>query len=345
MKNTICIIVFSVLFVFSSTLSAAPDQDSLPRSMPENENVSVEGIRAYLADLKNNDIEIHSIMVVRNGKVVYEQWLDNHSPDSVHVMHSVSKSFTATAVGFAISEGLFMLDDKVISFFPDELPDTVSPYLAQLSIRNLLTMSVGQKSEPSRVGDNWIKNFFDMPITIEPGTHFFYNSPATFMLSAIIQKTSGQLLFDYLTPRLFEPLCIKDIYWEKNPQGISMGAGGLFLKTEDMAKFGLLFLQKGVWNGEQLLPEGWVEQASAYQVESFPGSAIDGMHYPESEWGQGYGFQMWRCKHNIYRADGAFGQFIFVIPDKNTVIAITSHTNNTEKEIGLVWEHLLPALE
>jgi CubicO group peptidase (beta-lactamase class C family) len=345
MKNLIRILVLSLLLFFAPNPLMA--QDHLPRSTPEKENVSVEGIQAYLDALSDNHIEIHSIMVVRNGKVAYEQWLNGGSPDSIHQMQSVSKSFTASAVAFAIEEGLFKLDDKIISFFPEELPDTISPYLAQLSIRNLLMMAVGQKTEPTRQGNNWIKNFFEMPITIEPGTYFFYNSLGTFMLSAIIQKTSGQALLDYLTPRLFEPLHIKDISWTKMPQKfvVNEGAGGLFIKTEDMAKFGLLFLQKGIWNGKQLLPKGWVEQASAYQIESYPGSAVMGMHYPESEWGQGYGFQMWRCKHNAYRADGAFGQFIFVMPEKNTVIAITSNSRNTEKEISLVWDHLLPALK
>jgi CubicO group peptidase (beta-lactamase class C family) len=343
MKNSIHILVFAVCLLLASPPVMA--QDKLPRTTPENENISVKGIKDYLHALNDNEIEINSIMVVRNGKVAYEEWFEGASPDSVHVMHSVSKSFTATAIGFAIDEGLIRLDDKVISFFPDKLPDTVSPYLAQLSIRNLLTMSVGQAKEPARTGTDWIKDFFAQPITIEPGTHFYYNSMGSFMLSAIVQKVTGQTVFDYLTPRLFDPLHIHDIYWEKNSQGINTGGWGLYIKTEDMAKFGLLFLQTGVWNGKQILPKGWVEQASAYQIESYPGDAVKGMHYLESDWGQGYCFQMWRCKFGIYRADGAFGQYIFVIPYKNTVIAITSNTNNMGKEISLVWDYLLPALK
>ncbi|GHT03514.1 serine hydrolase [Bacteroidia bacterium] len=343
MKNSIHILVFAVCLLLASTPVIA--QDKLPRTTPEKENISVKGIKDYLHALKDNEIEIHSIMVVRNGKVAYEEWFNGASPDSVHVMHSVSKSFTATAIGFAIDEGLIGLDDKVISFFPDKLPDTVSPYLAQLSIRDLITMSVGQAKEPARTGKDWIKDFLVQPITTEPGTHFYYNSMGSFMLSAIVQKVTGQTVFDYLTPRLFDPLHIHDIYWEKNSQGINTGGWGLYIKTEDMAKFGLLFLQTGVWNGKQILPKGWVEQASAYQIESYPGDAVKGMHYPENDWGQGYCFQMWRCKYGAYRADGAFGQFIFVIPYKNTVIAITSNTNNMGKEIGLVWDYLLPALK
>jgi CubicO group peptidase (beta-lactamase class C family) len=342
MKNSLCILIVAACLLWAANPVMA--QDKLPRSTPEKENVSVEGIHDYLNALKDNEIEIHSIMVVRNGKVAYEQWLNGASPDSVHVMNSVSKTFTATAIGFAAGEGLIGLDDKVISFFPDELPDTISPYLAQLRIRDLLTMSVGQAREPARTGDNWIKDFFAKPITIEPGTRFYYNSMGSFMLSAIIQKVTGQMLFDYLTPRLFEPLHIRNIYWEKNSQGINVGGWGLFIKTEDMAKVGLLYLQNGIWEGKQLLPKGWVEQASARQIENAAGYPGDGAPKPDDDWTQGYCFQMWRCKHNAYRMDGALGQFVFILPEKNTVIAITSNTQNTKQEIGLLWDYVLPAL-
>ncbi|GHT28757.1 hypothetical protein AGMMS49574_03700 [Bacteroidia bacterium] len=347
MKNLSCVLVFAFL-LFTVAPAVAQKKGSLPRSTPKKEKVDVEGIKGYLDAAKNSgDVEIHSIMVVRNGKVVYEEWLNGGHPDSVHMMQSVSKSFLASAIAFAIDEGKVKLDDKVISYFPDELPETVSPWLAQLSIRHLLMMSAGQRPEPVRTGNDWVKNFLNTPITKEPGTYFFYNSIGSFMLSAIIQKTSGVSLFDYLTPRLFEPLSIKDIYWTKMNQKtvINEGAGGLFIHTEDMAKFGQLFLQHGKWNGKQLLPKGWTEEASKFQIESYPGNAQDGVDYHDSEWGQGYGYQMWRCKHNIYRADGAFGQFIFVIPEKNTVIAITANSKNTSREITLVWDHILPALK
>lgn len=344
MKKTISIVALSVLVLGATNCSTEPSK-SLPRSTPEQENVDVQGIEAYLDALQKDSIEIHSLMLVRNGKVVYEKWLEGNSPDSVHIMYSVSKSFAATAIGFAVDEGLVKLDDAVISFFPNELPDTLSPYLEQLCVWDLLTMTVGQAQEPSRKSENWVKEFFAQAITIEPGTRFYYNSMGSFMLSAIVQKVSGQTLFDYLKPRLFEPLHIHNIYWEKNAQGFSVGGWGLFLKTEDMAKFGLLFLQNGVWEGKQLLPKGWTEQASAPQIANGAGWPGDGAEQIDTDWSQGYGYQMWRSKHNAYRADGARGQFIFVLPDKNTVIAITSNTNNTSSEISLIWEHILPALK
>jgi CubicO group peptidase (beta-lactamase class C family) len=345
MKKTIIAIILSVcLFAFGACVHK--QSKSLPRSTPEKENVDVQGIEAYLDELKKDSIEIHSLMLVRNGKVVYEKWFEGNSPDSLHIMNSVSKSFTAAAVGFAIGEGLISLDDKVVSFFPADLPDTVSAYLAQLRICDLLTMTAGQAKEPARTGDdNWIKGFLATPVTIEPGTRFYYNSMASFMLSAIVQKVTGQPIFEYLQPRLFEPLHIENIYWQSNSQGINVGGWGLFIKTEDMAKFGLLFLQNGVWEGKQILPKGWVEQASKLQIATPAGWPGDGADKPGDEWAEGYAFQMWRCKHNVYRADGARGQFIFVIPEKNTVIAITSNTNNTGPEISLIWEYILPILK
>jgi Beta-lactamase class C and other penicillin binding proteins len=165
-------------------------------------------------------------------------------------MYSVSKSFTSTAIGLAVAEGRLKLTDKVVSFFPESLPDTVSPYLAQLDVDDLLKMSVGQAREPQemRFSDDWIKTFLAAPVQYEPGTVFLYNSAGSFMLSAILQKATGEKLIDYLKPRLFEPLGIKDADWEVNPQGINVGGWGLRVKTEDMAKLGLLYLQKG--NGE-----------------------------------------------------------------------------------------------
>jgi CubicO group peptidase (beta-lactamase class C family) len=348
MKQTIGILLFSLLILSGTSCNwkqKPPSSTSLPRSTPEKENVDVQGIENYLDALQKDSIEIHSLMVLRNGKVIYEKWMEGNSPDSVHILNSVSKSFTATAIGFAVDEGLITLNDRVITYFPEELPDSVTPYLEQLTIWDLLTMTVGQAKEPARTGENWIQDFLAQPIAIEPGTRFYYNSMGSFMLSAIIQKVSGLTLFDYLTPRLFEPLHIENIYWETNPQGINVGGWGLFIKTEDMAKFGQLFLQNGVWEEKQLLPKGWVEQASALQIATSAGWPGDGEDKPNDEWAEGYGFQMWRCKHNSYRADGARGQFIFVIPDKNAVVVITSNTNNISPEISLIWEYILPALQ
>lgn len=322
----------------------AQTKNSLPRSTPEEQGVSATAISAFLDSIAKNKIEFQSLMVVRHGKVIAEGWWNPYRPDLKHTMYSLSKSFTATAVGFAKAEGKLALTDKVISFFPDQLPDTVSDNLKQLNVKNLLTMSVGQDPDPTFAAvrtNDWVKTFFATPIKNEPGSKFLYNSMATYMLSAIVQKTTGQKIFDYLQPRLFEPLGISGIDWETDSRGINTGGWGLRLKTEDIAKFAQLFLQKGKWNGKQLLPQGWAEEASSAQIIQHP--QYSQAKRDSSDWEQGYGYQMWRCRHNGFRGDGAFGQYAIILPDQDAVIAITSETMDMQGELNLIWKILLPA--
>ncbi len=320
---------------------------ALPRSTPEAEKVNAKGITNYLDAVKKSGQDLHSLMIVRNGKVVYENWFGENAADKPHVMFSVSKTYTATAIGFAVSEGKLKVTDKVISFFPDKLPATVNDNLRALEIRHLLTMSSGHDVEPGRDGDEWLKTFFASPFVHKPGTEFLYNSMATYVLSAIIQKVTGEKLIDYLYPRLFRPLGIVGAVWEESPEGINIGGWGLYVKTEDMAKLGLFILQKGKWNGKQLLPESWFDEATRSHIASLPaGTKREDlkMKPKDSDWLQGYGYQMWRSRHNSFRADGARGQYILILPEKNTVIAITAQINDMQAELNLVWKYLLPAL-
>jgi len=260
-------------------------------------------------------------------------------------MYSCSKSFTATAVGFAVNEKLLSLSDKVISFFPDQLPDTISDNLKALTVKDVLSMSDGQDPDPTFTvasrDTNWVKSFLTVPILYKPGSTFLYNSLGTYMLSAIVQKVTGQKIIDYLTPRLFTPLGITGMDWEVDPKGINTGGWGLRIKTEDMAKFGQLFLQKGKWNGKQVLPESWVKEASTLKIVQHP--EYSKAKRDSSDWEQGYCYQMWRCRHNAYRGDGAYGQFIIVLPEEDAVIAITAETLDMQTELNLVWDYLLPA--
>lgn len=315
----------------------------MPRAEAGAEGFDAAGMQAFYESVDTTrGMNLDGIVVVHHGKVVAEKWWGESSATEQHVMNSVSKSFTATGVGFALSEGLFSLGDKVVSFFPDKAP-TDNPLMLEMTVRDLLTMSTGQEREPARQGD-WIANFMNAQVVNRPGTVFRYNSMATFMLSAIVQKTSGQKLIDYLQPRLCEPLEIDGMRWDENPDGINTGGWGLYVKTEDMAKFGQLFLQKGVWNGKQLLPVGWAEEASTYKISSAPSWDYT-MTNPDSDWTHGYCYQMWRCRHNAYRADGAGGQFIIVIPDKDAVVAITASLQDMQGELNLVWDYILPAFE
>lgn len=322
-------------------------QSSLPRSTPEAEGVSSAGIIKYLDAIAASKHEMHSFMLVRHGKVVAEGWWNPYRADLRHTMYSCSKSFTATAVGLAITEGKLKLDDKVISFFPDKLPDTVKPWLSKLTVQDVLMMSDGMKPDPTAflpgVRPDWTKGFLATPIVEEPGTTFLYNSMGTYMLSAIVQKVTGQKVIDYLKPRLFDPLGINGADWEENLMGVNVGGWGLRIKTEDMAKFAQLFLQKGQWNGKTILPESWVADATTAHIMQDPNAPQS--KKDSSDWLQGYCYQMWRCRHNAYRGDGAFGQYMLVMPELDAVMAITSESADLQGELDLVWDHILPAIK
>lgn len=281
---------------------------------------------------------MHSFMLIRHGKVVAEAWWQPETPDKPHVLFSLSKSFTSTAIGLAVAEGKLSIDDPVLKLLPDNTPASASDHLKAMRVRDLLTMSTGHASEPKLFADvPWTDSFFAHPVPHAPGTHFLYNSSATYLCSAIISRLTGQSLLDYLKPRLFSPLGIENPEWSTSPQNISAGGWGLFLRTEDIAKFGQLYLQKGNWLGKQLIPASWVDQATSKQVPNGD--------KPDSDWAKGYGFQFWRCRHDAYRGDGAFGQFCIVLPQHDAVVVLTADTKDMQHELNLVWSHLLPALK
>jgi len=325
---------------------------ALPRSDPEKEKVSKDAIAAYLQAVKENEQDLHSLMIVRNGKVVAEEYFGEHAANKNHALYSVSKTFTSTAIGFAVQEGLLTVNDQVIAFFPDKLPNEISENLKKLEIRHLLTMTVGHDVDPTRAlrekrEEDWVEAFLAFPVDHQPGTQYVYNSLATYMLSAILHKVTGERLLDYLQPRLLRPLGIVGATWEQSPLGIDVGGWGLEVKTEDMAKLGQFYLQKGQWNGKQLLPREWIEEASAAQVPSLPaGQKKEDLKIEakDSDWLQGYGYQLWRSRHYSFRADGANGQFILILPEKNTVIVTTANIQNMQAELNLIWEHLLSGL-
>jgi CubicO group peptidase (beta-lactamase class C family) len=319
-------------------LSVAFAGSPLPRSAPETQGVSSDRVREFVEAADKSVDTMHSFMLVRHGHVIAEGWWKPESAEKPHVLYSLSKSFTSTAVGLAMAEGKLSIDDPVLKYFPDDAPAQPSDKLKVMRVRDLLTMSTGHQSEPKFTPDEpWVKSFLAHPVEHKPGAHFQYNSPATYMCSAIVQKQTGQAVLDYLRPRLFDPLGIEGAEWSASPQGVSVGGWGLFLKTEDIAKFGQLYLQKGMWNGKRVLPAEWIAQATAKQVSN--GSD------PAKDWDQGYGFQFWRCRHNAYRGDGAFGQFCLVLPDQDAVVAITADARDMQAELNIVWDKLLPALQ
>ena len=312
----------------------------LGRSTPEAQGIPSAALLSFLDAVEKNGMELHSVMLLRHGFVVAEGWWTPYAAQRPHMLYSLSKSFAATGAGLAIAEGRFSLDDSVLSFFPDDAPARVDENLAALRVRHLLSMSTGHEEDTTRhlsedADGNWVKAFLSRPIGREPGTHFVYNSGASYMISAIVQKTTGTPLLEFLQPRLLAPLGITQATWESCPRGINTGGWGLSLKSEDIARFGQLYGQKGVWNDKCLLPQSWVEEATSRQVSN--GTRA------ESDWEQGYGYQFWRCRHNAYRGDGAFGQFCVVMPDQDAVLVITGNVGDMQAPLNLAWEHLLPA--
>jgi CubicO group peptidase (beta-lactamase class C family) len=281
---------------------------------------------------------MNSFMLLRHGQVIAEAWWAPYTADAPHSLYSLSKSFTSTAVGLAIAEGKLSIDDQVLKFFPEDAPTDPGKNLKSMRVSDLLRMSTGHQAEPARTPDKpWTKTFLAQSVPHKPGTHFLYNTPATYMLSAIVQKATGMTVLDYLKPRLFDPLGIEHPTWEASPQGITIGGYGLSIRTEDIARFGQLYLQNGAWNGQQLVPAAWVEAATARQTSN--GSD------PRSDWDQGYGYQFWRSRNHAYRGDGAFGQFCIVMPHQDAVVAITSGAKDMQAILNLVWDKLLPAMK
>ncbi len=314
----------------------------LQRSTPEAQGVSSTVILDFIEAVHQQSQELHSVMLLRHGAVIAEGWWSPYRADRPHMLFSLSKSFTSTAIGLAVAEGLISIDDSVLSVSPRQAPPEISDNLTAMKIRHLLTMSTGHiedsmspiaRSQSKR----WVRKILSQPVPKTPGTHFVYNSGATYMLSAIIQKVTGQTLLDYLRPRLLEPLGIEGAAWQLSPEGIHTGGWGLSITTEDIACFGQLYLQKGQWQGKQILPVAWVETASAKHSDN--GSS------PDSDWEQGYGYQFWRCRHNAYRGDGAFGQYCVIMPDQDAVLVITGGIGDMQVPLNLVWKHLLPAMQ
>lgn len=340
----------SLYFGFGSGLSMdflPKSAHDLPRSTPAAQGVNAARILAFIDAINQSNHEFHSFMLLRHGQVIAEGWWAPYAPELRHTMYSMSKSFASTAVGFAVMEGKLKVTDPVIQFFPDSLPANISPELRKLSIKDLLTMSVGHETDTSqamRKEEDWVKTFLAFPFKYQPGTQFLYNSGATYMCSAIVQKVTGQKIADYLKPRLFDPLQIEGMDWETCPKGINTGGWGLRVKTEDLAKFGQLFLQKGQWNGQQLVSKEWVEEATSFKIQQ-PAPANPSRPNAQNDWLQGYCYQFWRCQHNAYRGDGANGQYTIVMPEKDAVLVITSESPNMQGQLDLVWEHLLPAFD
>ncbi len=318
----------------------------LMRTNPEAEGIPSSVVLDFITAVEQHAHPLDAVqgfMLLRHGNVAAEGWWTPYGPGSPHSLYSLSKSFTSTAIGLAVAEGRLTVDDPVLKFFPDDAPSNPSENLKSMRVRHLLSMNTGHKEDTTlpvfRSGDdNWARAFLSLPIEYGPGTWFVYNTAATYMLSAIITQLTGETLLDYLRPRVFDHLGIENPIWETDPRGINVGGTGLHIKTEEIARFGQLYLQNGLWQGKRIVPEKWIAEATR-------ATSDNSNTQTNPDWSVGYGYQFWRCRHNAYRGDGAFGQFCIVMPEQDAVLTMISGVQNMQLVLDKVWEHLLPAMQ
>ena len=323
-----CSLVPALMFAPVTGLAASDFDDGLSRISPEEANVDPRVVLDFIDAVFANDLDLHSFMLYRHGNVVAEGWSWPYASHRPHMMHSLTKSVTACGVGLAMEDGHFTLDDKVVSFFDEELPTEVNDHLAAMTVRDLLTMRAGHAESVSgsvfrSIKTSWVAEFFKIPVVKAPGQEFLYSSALSFMLSAIVTKTTGEAVRDYLEPRIFAPLGITGLDWGASPNGISSGGNGLTWKTTDSLKLGILHLNMGQWNGKQVLPRDWVAEATRLQV-------------PNGH----YGYQWWVDESaGAYYAEGAFGQFSVVFPEYDAVLAITAGIPRGAPFERLIFDH------
>ena len=336
---------FLILLSLLPLLVAAQVGD-LPRSTPAQQGISTQAVINMMDSLMAlPDCDIHHVMVLRHGQVVAELHPAPFRAEDAHTLYSASKTFTSLAVGIAIDENLLRLDDRVVTFFPDKRPAVISDNLAAMTVRDLLMMASGIKPDWAMrdlEGADWIKVWLAKSCDEAPGTHFQYDSMCTFMLSAIVQRVTGRTMLDYLNQKLFAPMHITQVDSEMSPDGINTGGWGLRVQAETMAKLGLLLMNKGNWEGHQLVSANYVEQACSpliyYKDKKENDSPTDG--------NQGYGFQVWQCKWpGAIRADGAFGQYSVVVPQEELVVVILGVIPNGHPELACIWNQLMPGIK
>lgn len=322
-----------------SARSAGPRHNGSVKRLPRG--ASTYAAQRFIEEIERRGDLPHGVIVVERGEVTGEAFWYPYGPDKPHELYSLSKSFTSTAIGFAVSEGLVSLDRPIIAYFPTSAPAAPSENLKAMRVRDLLAMATGHLADDmndlwNHPGGDMVAGFLARPVPFNPGTHFLYNTSASFVLSALVQRVTGKTVTEYLTPRLFEPLGFASTEWEKSPGGVDMGGFGLNLVLEDVAKFGETLLRDGVFEGRRVMPEGWVALASSSHVSN----GTD----PNSDWNQGYGFQFWRCKHGAFRGDGAFGQYCIVMPERETVLAVFSNTPDMQRPLNTAYEFFAPRL-
>ncbi len=311
-------------------------QKSLPRvSSPEEVGVSSSALAEYIRDIEESGIESHSLMILRHGKVAFETWREPYTSDLPHTMYSVSKSVISTAAGFAVSEGLMTLDTKLLDVFPEYRTGKRTEDDEKITLRALLTMTAGKDVSilSDKTSKTWVKDFLDSRWAFKPGEGWKYISENTYCIAAMISRLTGMTVTEYLTPRLYEPLGIEVPAWERDALGVETGGWGIFLKTEDLAKIALCYLNHGQYMGQQIIPEEWTAEATKKQADNSNDVGIDNT--------VGYGYFFWRCGgcEDAYRFDGMFSQFAIVFEKLDAILITTNNEVNEQKVRDAIWRH------
>lgn len=284
---------------------------TFPRNTPESQGIHSEHLRNLVEELAYSpDTDMHHFMVLRHGNVICETDFAPYRKGIWHITHSMCKSITGMAAGLLIDDGKLDLSENIYKIFHDKGSTWAKIFRPEVTVENLMTMTSGVTFNESGIvsGNDWLESYLNAPVSEKPGTKFQYNSLNSYVLSAIITERTGMPMDEYLKPRLFDPLGITDYLWEKCPRGITKGGWGLFMHTEDMAKLGQLYLNKGKWNGKQIIPESWAEASVTKKVDSIEGT-------------YGYGYQLWMEERpGSFEYNGMLGQNVLIYPDVDMVI-------------------------
>lgn len=314
------------------------------RVLPEEVGLSSGAIEAFLDELESGFTEMHGLMILRRGKICAEGWWAPYAPGIRHGLQSLSKTYAATGVGIAVTEGILRLDERVCDIFHEEMPADPSEMLRRMTVRDVLCMGTGMEEMPR--SDDWIRAFLATPVLHEPGSAFYYNSTGSTLLAAMVRRRAGTGMHEYLTTRLFEKIGIDadNLIWTSMPDGTEVGGGGLYATTEDNLRLMLLYHNGGVWNGERILSKEYVRLATSKQIDT----ASEAENNPPAlDNFVGYGFQIWMCRHpGCYRADGAFGQYSIVNPKLDLIVSINETAASAhwaQNTLDCVWRFFAEA--
>lgn len=324
-------------------LTAGVSLAQFERATPESQGIPSQAIRDWV-EAADRAGGYQGFVLLRHGKTVAEGWWKPGDAETPHLLYSLSKSFTSTAIGMLLDDRKLDLDERVADIFPDKLPPSPSANLLAMRVRDLLCMNTGHDTDSSPHLDaasdgDWVRGFLAHPVPLKPGSRFLYDSGATYLLASIIRQRTGQNVSEFLRERFFGPLGIRNVRWNRSPQGTDCGGWGLVLTTRDIARFGQFWLQGGVWNGKRLLSRHYVALATSKETENSDVGHFEGEDV-SADWHQGYGFQFWICRHGCYRAAGAYGQLVVVMPEKDAVLAVNSNSS-MRRSLADTWKFLL----